>query len=868
MEELAKRYDPKEVESFKYERWLRDKLFSVTRDRKGNFSIVLPPPNVTGKLHLGHAWDGTIQDILIRFHHSLGKNTLFLSGMDHAGIATQAVVEGKLRAQGINKYDLGRTKFLEKMWEWKETYAGNIRKQWAKLGFALNYDVERFTLDEGLSKAVKTVFVKLYKEGLIYRGERIINWDPDQRTALSNVEVIHKEEEGKLYFIHYPIIGSNQSLIVATTRPETMFADVCLVVNPTDKRYKGVIGKTALNPSNGKSIPIIADEYVDTSFGTGVMKCTPAHDPNDFVLAEKYHLEKPICLNKDGTVNDLGLEFKGLGRFDAREKLVEKIKKDGRLEKIETIVHAVGHSERSDAIVEPYLSKQWFVKMKPLAARVLKQQKSNKKVNFYPERFEKVLVQWMEKVEDWTISRQLWWGHQIPAYYHKKTGAEYVGEEPPKNIADYDQDPDVLDTWFSSALWPFSTMGWPNTNDPLFKQFFPVSVMVTGYDIIFFWVARMIFQSLHFIDSVPFKDVYIHGIIRDAQGRKMSKSLGNGVDPMDVIETYGADALRYYLATNSTPGQDTRYIEEKVASSANYLNKIWNSARFIFSVLPADFKAAPIPVKTLHPINAFILKRMNDVITAVKENLLHYEIGFAASAIYNFVYDDFCSWYLEFSKVSLNSDDELQKSQTRQVLYLGLKNILIMMHPFAPFITEEIYQKLPDHLASIFLEPYPEPLRGVQSDGSTEFLMEIIQDARNFKVEQQLVPNAELTLLVETSIPLFFEKFQSYLDRFTFSKVERFLPAKAKATQTIAIHPLGKVYIESKEDVATLLLQMQKAIAEEQKEIARAQGMLSNPSFTGKAPAQKVQEEKDKLSFHQTKLKELNAKLEKMRGRK
>jgi len=859
MEMLDKRYDPKQVEQDKYQFWLKEKLFSVTHDRKEHFSIVIPPPNVTGKLHLGHAWDGTIQDILIRFHHSLGKNTLYLAGMDHAGIATQAVVEARLRAQGISRFDLGRTRFLEKLWEWKDTYATNIRKQWATLGFALNYEVERFTLDEQLSKAVKTVFVRLYQQGLIYRGERIINWDPEQKTALSNVEVIHKEIEGHLYHFKYSLKDGSY-LEVATTRPETMFGDVCLVVHPTDERYRKVQGKLAQNPANGAWIPIIADDYVDVKFGTGVMKCTPAHDPNDFTLSEKHHLERPVCMNLDGTMNERALAFQGMKRFEARAALVKQLEQSGLLIKIEKIMHAVGHSERSDTIIEPFLSKQWFVKMKPLAEQVLALQASEQKIQFFPERFDKVLTQWMEKVEDWTISRQLWWGHQIPAYYHNETGDVFVGEEPPKNLDQYTQDPDVLDTWFSSALWPFSTLGWPEKDASLMKDYFPVSVMVTGYDIIFFWVARMVFQSLQFVKQKPFHDVYIHGIIRDAQGRKMSKSLGNGVDPMDVIAQYGADALRYYLATNSTPGQDTRYIEEKVVASSNYLNKIWNTARYIFSVLPDNFVPKTMQVKSLTGVHAYIYQHLVTTIETVKANLLKYEIGLAASYLYNFVYDDFCSWYLEFSKVSLQGQNDEEKQITQQILFLSLKNILILMHPFAPFITEEIYQKLPSHHRSIFDELYPQ-LALNDNPHEVDLLIHMIQDIRNFKVEQKLAPNAELVIYISTKNALFVKHYQAFLNRFSFSQVE-VAPANLDVTlMKPYLYETGKMYIQAKVSKLALKESLTKELALVLAEITRAENLLANETFVKKAPAQKIKDENDKLELYRKKKIELQTKL-------
>jgi valyl-tRNA synthetase len=852
METLAKRYDPKEVESGKYDFWIKEKLFQLDPSRKEKYTIVIPPPNVTGKLHLGHAWDNTLQDILIRYHHSLGKDTLYLPGMDHAGIATQAVVESKLRAQGISRYDLGREKFLEKMWEWKDEYAKNIRRQWGKLGLALNLELERFTLDEGLSHAVKEVFVTLYREGLIYQGERIINWDPDQQTALSNIEVIHKEIEGKFYYFDYVLDDNSTHLTVATTRPETMFGDVCLVVHPDDERYHHLIGKQAINPANLQRIPILADPYVDPSFGTGVMKCTPAHDANDFAISERLNLARPLCINKDGTMNEQAGPFQGLNRFECRKQLVAAIEKAGKLIKIESIVHAVGHSERSDAIVEPYLSKQWFVKMKPLAQRVLDLQASEQKIRFFPDRFELTLQQWMEKVDDWCISRQLWWGHQIPAWYHKETGEVYVGVEAPQNSEEYVQDSDVLDTWFSSALWPFSTLGWPDQSH-LMQSYFPTSTMVTGYDIIFFWVARMAFQSLHFLGKKPFEDVLIHGIIRDSQGRKMSKSLGNGVDPIHVIDQYGTDALRIYLASNSSPGQDTRYIEEKVEAQANYLNKIWNSARFILSYLPEDFTPTPVHHLSLNAIDVGLLSRLNVLIEQVQNNLNKYEIGFASKLMYDFVYDEFCSWYLEFSKVNLQSDDQKAKLTTLNVLYEGLQAILIMLHPFAPFITEEIYSRLPNHRRSIFLEAFPSPFKIAPDGGLYARIQTIIQDVRAYKVKQQLAPNASLHLILDFHDVSEMKPYVKLIERMTFSSIEMDA-TNVSSTMERIVYADGSLMIEQIVDHQAIKQSLLTQKALEEAEIARATKMLANTNFLAKAPEAKVQEEKDKLTLHQQKL--------------
>ncbi|MDD6467093.1 MAG: valine--tRNA ligase, partial [Erysipelotrichaceae bacterium] len=620
MRELAKKYDHLEVEQGVYDTWVKKGYFTAGDMSKKPYSIVIPPPNVTGKLHLGHAWDNTLQDIVSRYKRMQGYDMLWLPGMDHAGIATQAKVDARLKSEGISRYDIGREKFLERAWEWKEEYAGHIRQQWAKLGNSVDYSRERFTLDEGLSKAVQKVFVQLYEEGLIYQGERIINWDPQAKTALSNIEVIHKEIEGAMYTFKYVVKETDEVLHVATTRPETMFGDVCVVVHPDDQRYQHLVGKHAINPANHEELIIITDEYIDMEFGTGAMKCTPAHDPNDFLIGEKNGLPKPICINPDGTMNELAGEFKGMDRFECRKALVAKIEQEGNLVSIEKHMHQVGHSERTDVIVEPYLSKQWFVRMKPLAEDVLKdQQDPEKKIHFYPARFEKTFTNWLEGIEDWCISRQLWWGHRIPAWYHKETGEVYVGLEAPNDIENWVQDEDVLDTWFSSALWPFSTLGWPDQTEDL-ERYYPNSLMITGYDIIFFWVARMAFQGKHFTGKLPFKDVLLHGLVRDEQGRKMSKSLGNGIDPIDEIQRYGVDAIRFFLSTNSTPGQDLRYSREKVESSWNFINKIWNASRFVLMNLEG-FSLEDMNFEHLSMVDHWILARLNETIRMAETNM-------------------------------------------------------------------------------------------------------------------------------------------------------------------------------------------------------------------------------------------------------
>ena len=858
---LDKRYDPKKVETGKYENWKSNEYFKAGDKTKPAFCIVIPPPNVTGKLHIGHAWDTTIQDIIIRYKKMQGFDALWLPGMDHAGIATQAKVMEKLRLNGVDVTKITREEFLNKAWEWKEEYADNIHRQWAMMGLALDYSRERFTLDEGLNRAVKKVFVDLYNKGLIYRGERIINWDPVQMTALSNVEVEHREDEGEMFYFRYKIVDKDQHLIVATTRPETMFGDVCVVVNPKDKRYKDVIGLKVINPANGDILPIIADEYVDLEFGTGAMKCTPAHDPNDFLLGEKYHLEKPIIFNKDATMNELCGPYKGLDRFECRKQLVEKIKEEGNLVKIEKIVHQVGHSERSGTVVEPMLSKQWFVKMRPLAEQALKNQNSDSKVEFIPKRFENTFVQWMEKVDDWCISRQLWWGHQIPAYYHKVTGEVIVSENPPKDIENYNQESDVLDTWFSSGLWPFSTLGWPDKTADL-GRYFPTSVLVTGYDIIFFWVSRMIFQSLEATGKRPFEKVVIHGLVRDEKGRKMSKTLGNGVDPMEVIDQYGADALRYFLTTNSTPGQDMRYIDEKVMSASNYLNKIWNSARYVLGVIPQDLSDDELNKEDFSPLDQWIINRLEETIKNVTLNMEKYDFNAASSHLYNFVYDDFCSQYLEMSKVTLLSGEEKARITTCKVLLRCLKNIILMIYPYTPFIAEELYQNLPNHLESVMLESYPrvdESLVDHKNDKEVALLFNIIKDVRNYKIKNKLAPNTKLELFLNLH-HLRFERFLVYLKRFTFSEIQLKESGKNSGGESI-IYENAELMINSEINREEMMLKLKRDILLEQAEIDRAQKMLNNQNFLFKAPKEKILAEQEKLKIHQENLRVLNEKL-------
>lgn len=862
--EMAPKYDHLQVESGKYQNWIDQGYFTAGDVSKRPYCIVIPPPNVTGKLHLGHAWDTTLQDIICRYKRLQGYDVLWVAGMDHAGIATQAKVDARLKEEGISRYDIGREKFLNRAWEWKEEYAATIRKQWAKLGLSLDYTRERFTLDEGLSHAVRKVFVDLYNDGLIYQGERIINWDPEAKTALSNIEVEHKEIKGHMYYFKYKVVETGKELIIATTRPETMFADQAIFVHPDDERYKDIIGLHAINPANGEELPIMADDYIDMDFGTAVMKCTPAHDPNDFMLAKKYDLPMPICMNPDGTMNGMAHKYAGMDRFECRKALVEDFEKAGVVDHIEEHMHQVGHSQRTGVIVEPYLSKQWFVKMKPLADEVLKNQKiEDQKINFVPSRFEKTFEQWLENIEDWCISRQLWWGHRIPAWTNKTTGEIYVGMEDPKDTENWIQDEDVLDTWFSSALWPFSTLGWPETTEDL-KRYFPNDCLVTGYDIIFFWVARMAFQTRYCMKNRPFKDVLIHGLVRDAQGRKMSKSLGNGIDPMDVIQEKGADALRFFLTTNSTPGLDLRFDDKKMDAAWNFINKIWNAARFVQMQLQ-DEKPVLDP-QSLNAVDKWILSRMNTVIDHVTMNMDRYEFAMVGNELYSFVWDDFCSWYIELSKANLYSENVNVVSSTKAVLYTVLINICKLLHPFMPFVTEEIYQSLPHDKESINVETWPDKIEFDSKENEKEFVdlaLSIIVKVREIKQEYNMKPSNPLAISIvdeQGSVIDLSDDYKRIIDRMchvNFETIEDEDILSRTLEKAILRVRMGDLvdYNEEKE-------KLEKEIERLQKEIKRASGMLNNPNFVSKAPQAKVDQEKAKLASYEDQLHMTQANLE------
>ncbi len=853
---LDKRYDPKQVEEGKYENWKKKGYFTAGDKSKLPFSLVIPPPNVTGKLHLGHVMDTIPDDIIVRYKKMKGFDVLWVPGMDHAGIATQAKVEEKLRHQGISRYDLGREKFLEKAWEWKNEYASTIHQQWAKIGLSVDYTRERFTLDEGLSNAVKEVFCRLYEEGLIYQGERIINWDPELKTALSNIEVIHQDDVGEFFYFIYDVIGSDKKLIVATTRPETMFGDTAVFVNPKDKRYADLVGKKCINPANGEPLPIMADEYVDLFFGTGAMKCTPAHDPNDFALAKKYGFPLIKVLDEGAKMNSLAGIYEGMDRYQCRKALVEKIEEEGHLDHIEKITHSVGHSERSGAVVEPMLSKQWFVKMKPLAEALIKQQGEEGKVEFFPPRFEKTLIRWMSEVEDWCVSRQLWWGHRIPAYYDKQTG-EVVVSRTPLDPTKYDQDEDVLDTWFSSALWPFATLGWPDTSSPDYQRYFPTSVLNTGYDIIFFWVSRMVFQSEHFTGKAPFKQVIIHGLIRDEKGRKMSKSLGNGIDPIDIIAEYGVDALRYFITTNSTPGLDMRYSTEKLSAAVAYLNKIWNATRYVEGVL-GEYSPKEPKKEELGTLDKFILSRLEATIKGVEAKMEKYQFAAASSLLYDFVYDDFCSFYLEMSKVSLA--DEKKANTVKDTLFKVIRSIILMIYPYTPFIGEELYLSLPSHKESIMLEEYPlyqKEYVDRKAEKQGDALRKILADVRGYKSSKGIAPNAKIKIVMAPKAP--FNGIEEYLSRFLFAEKVEIAPTLPKG-EAFAYGEFGLV-LEEDIDASALKARLEKEIETIRFEVARGEKMLSNPGFTSKAPKEKVAAETEKLASNKAKLAELLARL-------
>ena len=839
---LDKKYNHLEVEKNKYDYWKEKGFFKADNSSsKTPFCIVIPPPNVTGKLHIGHAYDTAIQDAIVRYKRMQGFDTLWLPGMDHAAIATEAKVVKKLKDQGIDKYEYGREKFLKACWDWTNEYGDNIRKQWASLGLSVDYSRERFTLDEELSKAVKKVFVDYYNKGLIYRGERIINWDPVAKTALSNEEVVYKEEKSAFYHLKYKIEDSEEYLDVATTRPETLFGDTAVAVNENDNRYKKYIGKNVILPLVNKKIPIIADEHADMNKGTGCVKITPAHDPNDFEVGNRHNLERIIVMNDDATMNENALNYCGLTREECRKKVLEDLEKQDLLLKVEPLVHEVGHSERTGVMVEPMIKKQWFVKMKPLAEKVLSfQEDKDKKVNFIPKRFEKVLKHWMNISYDWCISRQLWWGHRIPAWY--KDDKIYVDVNPPKEDG-WIQDEDVLDTWFSSALWPFSTLGWPEKTKDL-ERYFPTDCLVTGYDIIFFWVARMTFQSEYINNVRPFKDCLIHGLIRDKQGRKMSKSLGNGVDPFEMVEKYGADSLRYYLTTDGSMGVDLRFDEVKLTSTWNFINKIWNASRFVLMNIE-DLE--DINISNLKNEDKWIFTKYEKTLKAVTKHMDKYEFNLAGSTLYDFIWNYFCDYYIEMAKYSLDNPE------TKKTLCVILTGILKLLHPFMPYVTEEIYSMLPvKDEESIMISTYPKYDKKLVFELETEVVdnqIEFIKTFRNVKAENNITKDMKVMFDTTDNNELIVKMLK--LDNNLIDK-----PLGIKSYKVFTNRIKAQIFFEKIETEAEKN-QKEKEIQLLKESIQRREKLLSNENYVNKAPKNIVEMDIQKLSEEKSKLEEL-----------
>ena len=848
MKEIETKYNHTKIEENKYQTWNKAGYFNSGDKSKDPFCIVIPPPNVTGKLHLGHAMDVSIQDILIRYKRMQGFDCLWLPGMDHAAIATEAKVVKRLKDMGIDKYEYGREKFLEACWDWTHEYGGNIRDQWAKVGISVDYNKERFTLDEGLNKAVTKVFVDYYNEGIIYRGEKIINWDPQAQTALSNEEVIYKDVPGAFYHLKYMIEGTSDYLDVATTRPETLFGDTAVAVNPSDERYKHLIGKNVILPIVNKAIPIIGDEHADPEFGTGCVKITPAHDPNDFEVGNRHNLERVIVMNPDATMNSNALQYQGMSREMCREELLKDLKEADLLISVEEMTHSVGHSERTGVMVEPYLSKQWFVKMGDLSKHVLETQaKKDEKVNFVPERFEKILNHWMEISYDWCISRQLWWGHRIPAWY--RDDEIYVGMDAPLGDG-WVQDEDVLDTWFSSALWPFSTLGWPEKTEDM-ERYFPNDVLVTAYDIIFFWVARMVFQAEHITGVRPFKDCIIHGLIRDKEGRKMSKSLGNGVDPMDLIDEYGADSLRFYLSTDVALGTDLRFDKEKVASTWNFINKLWNASRFVLLNIDG---MEEVTLKDLRDEDKWILTKYEEVVKSTIKHMDKYELNLVGTELYSFIWDDFCSSYIEFAKFNLDNNT------TKSVLYTVLSGIIKMLHPFMPFVTEEIYQMLPIKDAeSIMISEYPKydkKLVFKEAKKEVDLVIDYIALFRNKKAEIGIGSDFEVVTDIDNELILKMLKL-------TDKKIEN-SELSGNLDVTLDKYKLVICYDDSKqkgEELENLTKEKESLEAS----ITRRNKLLSNENYVAKAPEAIVNQERESLAQEEAKLKVVLDRLEQIK---
>ncbi|WP_122788917.1 valine--tRNA ligase [Intestinibacillus sp. Marseille-P6563] len=871
MSELPKTYDPSAVEEKLYKFWNDSGFFGAEVDEtKKPFTIVIPPPNVTGQLHMGHAFDETLQDILIRFKRMQGYSALWMPGTDHAGIATQIKVEENLRKEeGLTRYDLGREKFLERVWDWKHQYGSRIIEQLKKLGSSCDWRRERFTMDEGCSKAVKEVFVNLYEKGLIYKGHRIINWCPHCATALSDAEVEYETQPGKLWHIRYPLADGSGELVVATTRPETFMGDTGVAVNPNDERYKHLIGKTCILPIMNREIPIFGDEYVDMEFGTGCVKVTPCHDPNDFEMGQRHNLEQILVFNEDATVNENGGKYQGMDRYECRKAVIQDLEEGGYLVKTEDHEHNVGTCYRCGTTVEPMTSAQWFVKMAPLAKPAMEVVKDGR-VKFVPERFSKTYLRWMENVHDWCISRQLWWGHRIPAYYCDDCGEMTVSRTdvtvcPKCGGTHMRQEEDVLDTWFSSALWPFSTLGWPDKT-PELDYFYPTSVLVTGYDIIFFWVARMIFSGLEQMHEEPFKTVYIHGLVRDAQGRKMSKSLGNGIDPLEIIDQYGADALRFTLVTGNSPGNDMRFSTEKVESSRNFANKIWNASRFIQMNLTIDKAELP---ENLALEDKWILSKYNDLVAAVTENIDKYELGLAVQKLYDFIWDNFCDWYIEIVKPRLqNKDDKASNESAQKVLCYVLSHTMQLLHPFMPFITETIWQALPHEGESVMVSKWPEydeKLHFATEADQVETMMDTIRAIRARRAEMNVPPSKKAQVILLTDDRAAYEAGSLFFAKLAYASDIEFVDATpANVDSMVSVVTKGaQVYMPMGElvDFEKERARLTKEKAKVQKDIDFVMKKLNNPGFVNKAPEAVIAQEREKAAKYQELMDKLDASL-------
>ena len=859
--EMNKTYNPAEIEDRLYQKWLDKKYFHAEVDRsKKPFTIVMPPPNITGQLHMGHALDNTLQDILIRFKRMQGYNALWQPGTDHASIATEVKVINKLKEEGIEKEDLGREGFLKRTWEWREEYGGRIVSQLKKLGSSADWDRERFTLDEGCSKAVEEVCIKLYEKGYIYRGSRIINWCPVCQTSISDAEVEYEDQAGFFWHINYPIVGTDQCIEIATTRPETMLGDTAIAVHPDDERYKDLIGKMVLLPIVNKEIPIVADSYVDKEFGTGAVKITPAHDPNDFEVGRRHNLEEINIMNDDGTINENGGKFAGMDRYEARKAIVAQLEEEGYLVRIEPHNHNVGTHDRCHTTVEPMVKKQWFVKMDELAKPAIEAVK-NGDLRFVPEHFDRTYLHWLENIRDWCISRQLWWGHRIPAYYCDECGEIVVSREQPTvcpkcGCTHLTQDEDTLDTWFSSALWPFSTLGWPEQTEDL-DYFYPTSVLVTGYDIIFFWVIRMVFSGYEHTGKSPFKDVLIHGLVRDEQGRKMSKSLGNGIDPLEVIDQYGADALRLTLVTGNAPGNDMRFSEKKILASRNFANKVWNASRFmLMNIEKADL--SNVSLADLTPADKWILSKANTLVKDVTENMENYDLGIAVAKLYDFIWEEFCDWYIEMVKPRLYNDEDATKAAA---LYT-LKNVLItalkLLHPYMPFITEEIFCSMQDEEESIMVSDWPvfkEEFNFKAEEMEVEAIKTAVRNIRNLRADMNVAPSKKATVYVvseKEEVREIFEHSKVFFGTLGYAS-EVIVQADKTGIAEDAVStviPDAVIYIPFAElvDVEKEIARLEKEAARLEGEIKRANGMLNNQKFVSKAPAAKVEAEKEKLA--------------------